>query len=137
MLVQEHQHGRVGKPLGTHVISKPSASLATYSSTPAVTSQLSASCGSVVNTKCYVDNAYNRKHGRVGKPLGTHVISKSSTPTPTNIAAVTIDLSSGSGSGKPVQYYVDSADDRKHGHVGKPLGTHVISKSSTPWHAGG
>ena len=29
--------------------------------------------------KCYVDNAYNRRLGRVGKPVGTHVVSKSST----------------------------------------------------------
>ena len=56
--------------------------------------------------RCYVDNAYNREHGRVGKPLGTHPLS-----------------SSGERS------YVDNAFNRKHNRVGKPLGTHPLLPS--------
>ena len=92
--------GRVGKPLGSHVVSKKSG----------VSYQPSG---------CYVDNAFNRKVGRVGKPLGTHVVSSN---TRCDVKPAT--------SCQPSGCYVDNAFNRKVGRVGKPLGTHVVSSNT-------
>ena len=62
-------------------------------------SEVSASSGQ----RCYVDNAYNRKLGRVGKPLGAHVIHSTG------------------GSVPGERYYVDSAHNRRLGRAGKPI----------------
>ena len=59
----------------------------------------------------YVDNAYNRKLGRVGMPLGTRVVSSTG------------------GSVPGERYYVDNAYNRKLGRVGMPLGTRVVSST--------
>ena len=101
--------GRVGKPLGTHVIHSSTTSAGSTRST-----LQSGSCAS----SCYVDNAYNRRVGRVGKPLGTHVIHSSSGADSSHTRAA---VSSGSQ-----RCYVDNAYNRKLGRVGKPLGTHIV-----------
>ena len=59
----------------------------------------------------YVDNAYNRKLGRVGLPKGAHVVHKDGTVT----------------RGAP-RAYVDNAENRHIGRAGQPLGTHVVHK---------
>ena len=130
--------GRVGKPLGTHVIHSSTAS-AVHSESTRSTLQSSSS------SQCYVDNAYNRRVGRVGKPLGTHVIHSS---TSSGAGAVHVSgytradgtqvsgytrssprSSSGTSSGATSagqRCYVDNAYNRRLGRVGKPLGTHVV-----------
>lgn len=63
-----------------------------------------ASSQSISNTstssgvRCYVDNAYNRKWGRVGKPLGSHPVNSSGE-----------------------RLYVDNAHNRRCGRAGKPI----------------
>ena len=110
------------------------------------------------NTSSEAHNAYNSKHGHVEKPLGTHVISSSTNDTSTGLpdysvaettsessytnaavyettfrsASATADSDAvGKSSSIEAKVYVDIAYNRKHGRVGKPLGTHVISEFST------
>ena len=104
------QLGRVGKPLGTHVVSTSGGGSVTTRST-------SSSSGE----RCYVDNEYNRQLGRVGKPVGTHVVSRSGKIT------ITGDHKSVGESGQ--RCYVDNAYNRKLGRVGMPLGACVVSTS--------
>ena len=104
------QLGRVGKLLGTHVVSKSGS--VSYSSETS-------------SQRCYVDNAYNRQLGRVGKLLGTHVVSKGGS---TSVGSCSVSYSSEPSSQRR---YVDNAYNRQLGRVGKPLGTHVVSKSGS------
>jgi tRNA A-37 threonylcarbamoyl transferase component Bud32 len=67
-----------------------------------------------------VDNAYNRKLGRVGMPLGTRVVSIS--------GACAMGASAPRSGTGGQRCYVDNPYNRKLGRVGKPLGSHVISK---------
>ena len=99
------QLGRVGEPLGTHVVSTTGGGSTTRSSSSG-------------GQRCYVDNEYNRQLGRVGKPVGTHVVSRS--------GEVTITKSVGD-SGQ--RCYVDNPYNRKLGRVGMPVGTCVVSTS--------
>ena len=74
----------------------------------------SSSCAAVVEprtrsvstsntaSRVYVDNAYNRKLGRVGKPIGTHVVSRTN-------------------KSDAVRYYSDNPDNRRLDRVGKPI----------------
>ncbi|KAK3090079.1 hypothetical protein FSP39_008984 [Pinctada imbricata] len=61
----------------------------------------------------YVDNAYNRRIGRVGLPVGSFVVSKNS---------------SFGSSGKT---YVDNAYNRALGRVGMPHGSMVVSRDGS------
>ena len=108
--------GRVGKPLGSHPVSKQSA--------PSSSSATSSSVNGT-GSKTYVDNAYNRKLGRVGKPLGSHPVSKQSAPCSSSTTSSCVN---GTGS----KTYVDNAYNRSLGRVGKPLGSHPVSKQSAP-----
>ena len=81
--------------------------------------------------RCYVDNAANRELGRVGKPLGTHVVHSDGSTTVsgirkrtehpvqvsgytrsdgTNVAGYTRSLP---GTSSSQQHYVDNAYNRK------------------------
>ena len=72
----------------------------------------SSSCAAVVEprtrpvstsktaSRVYVDNAFNRKLGRVGKPIGTHVVSRTN-------------------KSDAVRYYSDNPDNRHLDRVGK------------------
>ena len=99
--------GRVGKPIGTHVVSR--------SGKVTITCGAEAEGTSSTGQGCYADNKYNRKVGRVGKPLGSHVISRSGGST----------TSSSNGQ----RCHVDNPMNRALGRVGKPIGTHVVSRS--------
>jgi hypothetical protein len=126
--------GRVGKPLGSHVVSK-SGEKSGVSYQPSrcyVDNRKVGSVGKPLETHvvpsnprndvksatscqppgCYVDNAFNRKVDRVGKPLGLHVVSKSGEKSGVSY--------------QPSGCYVDNAFNRKVDRVGKPLGTHVV-----------
>ena len=100
--------GRVGQPLGSHVVSSSRSYGSSYGSSAGSTSQ-----------RCYVDNSYNRQLGRVGQSLGSHVVSSSGS------------RSCGSSAAKSTSQgcYVDNSYNRQLGRVGKPLGTHVVSRS--------
>ena len=63
----------------------------------------------------YVDNAYNRRIGRVGMPVGSCVVSGSSGGS----------YGGSSGTSGSSRVYVDNARNRALGRVGKPLGSHV------------
>lgn len=85
--------GRVGEPVGSHVIHGSTSGSSSTASAP----------------KTYVDNSQNQRLGRVGEPLGSHVVSATSSTTPT-----------------PQKTYVDNSENRRLGRVGKPLGSHVV-----------
>ena len=122
---------------GTAVHSRSSAS-----STPA----------SITSSKNYVDNAENRRLGRVGEPLGSMPHSRSSAKTPTtgvyvdnapNRAAGRVGLPYGSGASAPSiktgsvtqakveRKYVDNAYNRRLNRVGLPFGSAVQSSSKS------
>ena len=113
--------GRVGMPVGSHVVSRSSGGSSYSSSSYDGCYGYSSSSGSSASgtQRCYVDNASNRELGRVGKPLGTHVVST------TGGASTRSTRGSSGGEG----CYVDNEYNRKLGRVGKPLGTHVVSRS--------
>ena len=60
--------------------------------------------------RLYVDNAENRHIGRVGKPLGTHVVHNNG-----NVA-------------QGPRFYVDNKMNRRIGRAGEPIGTHVLHR---------
>ena len=60
----------------------------------------------------YVDNAYNRRLGRVGEPLGSHPVHSAS---PSSSSGAT---------------YVDNSYNRELGRVGEPLGSHPVHSAS-------
>ncbi|CAC5425747.1 unnamed protein product [Mytilus coruscus] len=62
--------------------------------------------------KCYKDNPFNHRLGRVGLPRGAAVHSRNSS----------------SQSSQATKYYVDNAFNRSKGRVGKPLGSMPISR---------
>jgi len=74
------------------------------------------SAASSSSPKTYVDNSYNRQHGRVGMAHGDAVVSKSGAS----------DVSASNSSTKT---YVDNAYNRQHGRVGMSHGDAVVSKS--------
>ena len=75
--------------------------------------------------KTYVDNAYNRRLGRVGLPHGSAVVSRSSSRASRAESPPSSPFSrSGCGT------YVDNSYNRKLGRVGMDYGTAVVSKSS-------
>ena len=131
--------GRVGKPVGTHVVHKdgsidisrdiipvrPTVSFAdTRSDYRTVhVSGYTRSNGTHVagytrsqpstsSQRCYVDNAYNRRLGRVGKPVGTHVVHSDGS----------VEVSRVTYPGE--RCYVDNAHNRHLGRVGKPIPRH-------------
>ena len=109
--------GRVGQPLGSHVVHND-GSVSRSSSSSWGASSFSSS------QRCYVDNSYNRDLGRVGQPLGTHVAHKD--------GSVTRSSSGVSGASSSRQRcYVDNSYNRELGRVGKPLGTHVAHKDGS------
>ena len=106
--------------------------------------------------KRYVDNAQNRRLGRVGKLHGTHVlhqdgsVSLNTTHIPAEPTRTYVDNGQNSGFGRmgqpiggthvlhqdrsvflntpaqPTRTYVDNAQNRGLGRVGQPIGTHVL-----------
>ena len=66
-------------------------------------------------SRTYVDNAYNRRIGRVGMPVGSCVVSRGSSGS----------CGGASGTSGSSRVYVDNARNRQLGRVGKPLGSHV------------
>ena len=75
--------------------------------------------------KTYVDNAYNRRLGRVGLPQGSAVVSRSSSRASRAESPPSSPFShSGCGT------YVDNSYNRKLGRVGMEYGTAVVSRSS-------
>ncbi|GFO07782.1 serine/threonine-protein kinase ctr1 [Plakobranchus ocellatus] len=102
--------------------------------------------------RTYVDNAMNRKLGRVGLPVGSAVYSKSSgSPGSFNVPKTYVDNAMnrrlnrvglplgtavhrrGSPSMSPdsVRTYVDNAMNQRLGRIGLPLGTDVDIQGST------
>lgn len=82
------------------------------SSVQKLTSSSSSFVG-VQDRKCYVDNAVNRKLGRVGKPLGQHVVHKDGSMTKEGLTYTQ------SGD----RCYKDNAHNRHLGRVGLPIPT--------------
>ena len=75
--------------------------------------------------KSYVDNASNRRLGRVGLPHGSAVVSRSSSRASRAESPPSSPFSrSGCGT------YVDNTSNRKLGRVGMEYGTAVVSRSS-------
>ena len=113
--------GRVGMAHGSCVVSSTGSGGGSRSSSAgSYGSRSAASTTSGTSPGCYVDNAYNRSLGRVGKAHGTCIVNK--TGSGSGSAAST---ASTNGQG----CYVDNPTNRALGRVGKPRGTHVVSKS--------
>ncbi|XP_052766094.1 uncharacterized protein LOC128207294 [Mya arenaria] len=95
--------------------------------------------------RSYVDNAYNRSVGRVGMPVGSMVISRSSGGGGGGFSSGGgSGFSSGGGngysygggdysgySGSSTKAYVDNSYNRSVGRVGLPVGSMPISKSGS------
>ncbi|XP_062600528.1 uncharacterized protein LOC134262154 [Saccostrea cucullata] len=84
--------------------------------------------GSSSGGRCYVDNAYNRRLGRVGMPHGSMVVSsggrlssESSSFSGSSFLGMP-GVNSGSG-----RLYVDNSYNRALGRVGMPHGSMVVS----------
>ena len=67
-----------GTYVSPHTRSTPSRGSKSPSMTSGTSNPASASSKATDTPKVYVDNGFNRKHGRVGKPIGSCVISKKS-----------------------------------------------------------
>ena len=93
-------------------------------------------------SRCYVDNAYNRRLGRVGMPHGSAVVSRSGGGTSSSggysrSSAVGSSACYGGGSTSSKggsttssqRCYVDNAYNRSLGRVGMPHGTAVVSRA--------
>ena len=118
--------GRVGQPVGSHVISRSSGGGGGGGSLSSGISAAGSSTysGASGSTKTYVDNAYNRREGRAGMPIGSCVISKNSTGN----SSTPVGSGSGSGVKENVAVYADNPVNRRLGRVGKPRGTCVYSR---------
>ena len=110
--------GRVGKPLGSHVEhSDGSVTVsggAGYSAWDSLSSYSSSQ-------RSYVDNAKNRSLGRVGKPVGSHVLHRDGS----------VSVSSDTCASSSREFYVDNTKNRDLGRVGKPVGSHVLHKDGS------
>lgn len=125
---QNRALGRVGLEHGTsvHRRGSPSTTSRSRSTTSATTS--GAAPTAAPGGRVYADNAQNRALGRVGLPHGTAVHRRSGSSTRS---------ASSAASGAPVaaappaavRTYVDNKLNRKYGRVGKPIGSHVVSRS--------
>ena len=92
----------------------------------------------------YVDNAYNRRLGRVGMPVGSCVVSRDggsntassrsamsfrpsgySTTSQFSVTDMYSSCGSVSGTSGTSKVYVDNAKNRELGRVGKPIGSRV------------
>lgn len=106
--------GRVGKPLGSHVVHNSSQS------------------------KTYADNPANRKLGRAGEPKGSHVVHKDGSVTVLPTAShMPPGFTAGIPTGSHMPHndetttYVDNPLNRRLGRVGKPIGSHVLHKDGS------
>ncbi|XP_052275067.1 uncharacterized protein LOC127874640 isoform X2 [Dreissena polymorpha] len=77
----------------------------------------------------YVDNAYNRSVGRVGMPMGSMPISKSSGGGGGHSGSRSTKVTISESSACPSKTYVDNAYNRSAGRVGMPVGSMPISKT--------
>lgn len=114
--------GRVGKPVGSHVVHKDGST--TVSSLGSFASGKDYASSS--SQQSYVDNAMNRSLGRVGKPVGSHVVHKDGSTTVSSACGGSFQSSLSSG-----KMYVDNSVNRSLGRVGKPLGSHVVHRDGT------
>ncbi|ODM97005.1 putative serine/threonine-protein kinase/receptor [Orchesella cincta] len=96
--------------------------------------------------RSYVDNSYNRSVGRVGMPVGSAVVSRSSGGGGSSYGSSgggggTTSSFGGTSGGSGYSYggsdagsssrtYVDNAYNRSAGRVGLPVGSAVMSRSS-------
>ncbi|KAK0061970.1 serine/threonine-protein kinase [Biomphalaria pfeifferi] len=80
-------------------------------------------------SKCYVDNAQNRKLGRVGLAHGTAVHSRN--PSSASSFSGYVGCSSRAASSSSPRVYVDNAQNRSLGRVGLALGSAVHSSSTS------
>ena len=91
-------------------------------------SRRSRSGGGSSSHRCYVDNAYNRDLGRVGQPLGSHVVHNDGSVSRSSSSSWGASSFSSSSSQR---CYVDNSYNRDLGRVGQPLGTHVAHKDGS------
>ena len=115
--------GRVGMPYGSCVVSSIGGSprISSAGSSGYGSRSAASTTSSGTSPGCYVDNAYNRRLGRVGMPYGSCVVSRTGGSNAGSAASTT------STNGQ--RCYVDNPTNRALGRVGKPLGTHVVSRS--------
>ena len=80
-----------------------------------------------MSRRTYVNNASNRSLGRVGMPVGSAVVSRSSGTSNSGASVSSSSYGSSSGSSRSGAY-VDNSHNRSLGRVGKEYGTAVESK---------
>ena len=83
-----------------------------------------------MSRRTYVNNASNRRLGRVGMPVGSAVVSRSS-GTSNSGASVSSSSYGSSSSSRRSGTYVDNPHNRSLGRVGKEYGTAVESKGTS------
>ena len=69
----------------------------------------------------YVDNAFNRKHNRVGREVGTCMISKKPTAATSSSQKEVRTTNTAAKNEKKQRFYVDNPQNRRLGRVGKPI----------------
>ncbi|KAH3851045.1 calcium-dependent protein kinase 5-like [Dreissena polymorpha] len=130
--------GRVGMPVGSMVISKGSGSGGLNGSSGFGSSGGSALFASgysdvrpssAMSSRTYVDNAYNRSVGRVGMPMGSMPISKSSGGGGGHSSSRSTKVTISESYACPSKTYVDNAYNQSAGRVGMPVGSMPISKT--------
>ena len=114
--------GRVGMAYGSAVVSS-STSRSGGSGGASGYGYSSYSSSSAYSPRTYVDNASNRSLGRVGRPVGSHVVSRDGSVTLSSGASRTSSSSS--------KVYVDNSLNRSLGRVGQPHGTCVQHKDGS------
>ena len=108
-----------GKYVAGYTRSKPGTCSQSQSSTAEMKSDNDSKSSG--EKRYYVDNAFNRKHNRVGLEVGTCVISKKPTAATSSGQEEVTTTNAVAKSEKKQRFYVDNPKNRRIGRVGKPI----------------
>ena len=123
-----------GIPIGSVSVSKYNTNSSSSASSGLSTNDQSSQ-NKKHDSKTYVDNAFNRRHERVGLPHGSKVVSKNvneetnASTRPKQDTASAEERKSSAGESKAPNENIDNSFNRAHEMVGLPRGCKVISKN--------
>ena len=109
-----------GKYVAGYTRSKPGTCSQSQSSTVEMKSD-----NGLGEKRYYVDNAFNRKHNRVGREVGTCAISKKPTAATSNGQKEVTTANAAAKSEKKQRFYVDNPKNRRLGRVGRPIPSRI------------
>ena len=115
-----------GKYVAGYTRSKPG----TCSQSQSSTIEMKSDSGSKRSgeKRYYVDNAFNRKHNRVGQEVGTCVISKKPTAATSNGQKEVTTTNAAAKNEKKQRFYVDNPRNRRLRRVDKPIPSRIELK---------